>query len=70
MYHIIEIQTNGSSSAIVTPIPSAETKNEAESIFHQKLAYAAISEVPFHSVVLIDDRGIVSMSGTYEHGVA
>ena len=69
MYHIIEIQTTGESSVIVTPIPSASERNEAESIFHQKMSYAAISDVPLHSVVLLSDEGLVMMNGAYRHNV-
>ena len=67
MYHVIEIQTNGSSSVIVTPIPSAENLYEADSIFHQKMSYAAISQVPIHSVVMIDENGLLLRNGSYNH---
>lgn len=67
MYHIIEIQTNGSSSQIVTPIPSAENLYEADSIFYQKMSYAAISQVPVHSVVMIDENGLLLRNGSYNH---
>ena len=67
MYHIIEIQTTGNSSVIVTPIPSAADLNEAESIYHQKMSYAAISSIPVHSVVLLNEEGCVEMNGSYKH---
>jgi len=67
MFHIIEIQTAGNSSVIVTPIPVTADKNEAESIYHQKMSYAAVSSVPIHSVVLLQDDGTVVMNGSYEH---
>ena len=67
MYHIIEIQTTGNISTIVQPIPFASELNEAESIFHQKMSYAAISTVPVHSVALLDENGLVLMNGSYKH---
>ena len=67
MYHIIEIQTTNNNSVIVTPIPSSENKYEADSIFHQKMSYAAISQVPIHTVVMINEEGILMRSGSYNH---
>ena len=66
-YQIIEIQTTGNTSVVVTPIPSSVDQYEAESIFHQKMSYAAISSVPVHSVVLLNEKGCVLMNGSYNH---
>ena len=70
MYHIIEIQTTDTSSVVVTPIPSAQNQNDAESIYHQKMSYAAISSVPVHAVVMVNDHGTIVMNGYYAHIVA
>lgn len=67
MYQIIEIQTTGNTSVVVTPIPSSADRNEAESIYHQKMSFAAVSSVPVHSVVLLDEDGCVLMNGSYKH---
>ena len=67
MFHIIEIQTTGDTSVVVTPISSSADRNEAESIFHQKMSYAAVSSVPVHSVVLLSETGCVIMNGSYQH---
>ena len=69
MFHIIEIQTAGDSSAVVTPIPVTADRNEAESIYHQKMAYAAVSSVPVHSVALLSETGCVLMNGSYKHEI-
>ena len=55
-YIIIEIQKNdgGNISHIVK---TADTEREAESIYHGTLQYAALSELPCHSVVLMDETG-------------
>lgn len=67
MYHVIEIQTMGDTSVVVTPIPSSADRNEAESIFYQKMSYAAVSSVPVHSVALLSETGCVIMNGSYQH---
>ena len=68
MFYIIEIQKmqDGSYGHIVQ---TAETQNNAESKYYGVLQYAAISELPLHTVVLIDDHGIVYMNKSYEHDV-
>lgn len=56
MYVIIEIQTfeNGT---IGTLIETADSWKKAQSVYHTKLASAAISGLPVHAVVLMDNRG-------------
>lgn len=54
MYIVIEIQTWDTSAWIVNQYAS---KAEAESRFHQILAAAAVSEVPTHSALMIDEKG-------------
>lgn len=66
MYILQEIQTNGSSVALV-PAQTYTDKNEAESAYHLALSSAAISTVEIHTVVLFDERGMVWLSQTYEH---
>ena len=56
MYYIIEIQqyVDGSFGHLVH---YKETRNEAESKYHEVLAAAAVSKIPKHSAVLITDEG-------------
>lgn len=56
MYFVIEIQISqgGSGSNLVT---QHATKNEALSKYHTILAYAAMSELPCHSAVALDEEG-------------
>lgn len=54
MYIVIEIQTWDTSAWIVNQYAS---KAEAESRFHNILAAAAVSEVPAHSALMIDEKG-------------
>lgn len=68
MYFILEIQSQGDGrAAIVTPIRSAENLNAANSQYHQVLAAAAVSSVPYHSAVMIGDMGDVLKSECYVH---
>lgn len=66
MYIIQEIQTSGNSSA-VTPAIQKANKNEADSAFYLALGAAAVSSVPIHAVVMVDDHGNIVRSGFYEH---
>ena len=69
MFYIIEIQKNaqGQNAHLVY---TAETQREAESIYYDKLHFAAVSELPLHSVVLITEDGDHHMSKSYRNGEA
>lgn len=66
MYFICEIQTSNEGSATL-PLLSAATIQEAESKYHQILAYAAISTLPKHSAIIFDDEGLPIQSQCYKH---
>lgn len=66
MYIIQELQTNGNVTA-VTPAVLKEDRNEADSAFHLAMGAAAVSTVPVHAVVMMDEHGTVVKSGFYEH---
>lgn len=65
MYIILEIQTN-ETSALLPPL-AYEDRNEAEAAYHSKLASAAISTVKLHTVVMMDEYGVVLKNEFYEH---
>lgn len=67
MYYIIEIQKNdqGQYSHLVY---TATSQNEAESVYFSKLAYAATSDLPLHSVACLTEYGATHMSMAYRHG--
>lgn len=67
MYKIIELQTdaNGNTAHLIT---SKANQNEAESVFHQILAAAAISNVPVHAATILTENGSEIMHGYYAHG--
>ena len=56
MYIIVEIQTfeNGTVGILYE---TANTWNQAQSVFHTKLASAAISGLPNHAVTLLNNLG-------------
>lgn len=69
MFYIIEIQKmkDGTYTHLVQ---TAEGQNQAESKYYGVLQYAAISDLPLHTVTLIDDHGLTYMSKAYEHDVS
>ena len=67
-YIVIEIQktVEGSISNIVT---SYSSKEEAESHYHTILASAAISSLPSHGAVIIDEYCVPIAWQAYTHNV-
>ena len=66
MYIILEMQTNGDSTALVPPVTYKE-QNQADSAYYQKLAAAAISSVTVHTISMLDEHGRLIRSDFYEH---
>lgn len=74
MYYIIEIQQseNGEQAYLVhKPTVTAgmsdqEIRDAAESVLYQILAAAAISKLPLHTAVMIDDHGMQYFARAYE----
>lgn len=64
MYIVIEIQT---STTVATIVNSYDNINQAESKYHQILTAAAISDVPKHGAVLLNDEGQRINSECYIH---
>lgn len=66
MYFILETQvTDGVGSAL--PIKTANTKNQAMSIYHTILASASISEVERHTCIVVDEEGNYLAKESYKH---
>lgn len=57
MYVIIELQKNTDGTVAVPPVHTASSFLEAKSTFFSLCATAAISQVPVHSVVLLNETG-------------
>lgn len=66
MYIVIELQTNVDGT-VGNLVYAYDNINEAENKFYMVLASAAISLIPIHSVVLLDNTGICLRTGCYRH---
>ena len=66
MYIVQEIQTNMNQTALLPAITKVN-ELEAESEWHIKMGYAAISNVDIHTVIMFDEHGNVIKQGYYEH---
>ena len=67
MKAVIEIQKSGDTA---TPLVQLFTDDaQAKSVYHQILATAALSALPKHSAVLMDDTGYTLKRDSYEHEV-
>lgn len=69
MYIVIEIQTNADGT-VGTIITQWNDLQQAESKFHAILAYAAASELPVHSAVILTNDGLILRNESYTHGEA
>lgn len=65
-YIVIEIQTNAD-GAVGNLVYSYDDRNQAESKYHAVLSSAAVSALPKHSAVIMDDEGAVYGSMCYRH---
>ena len=65
MYIVIELQTNGNTTANV--VTSHATRNEAEQKYHLVLSAAAVSNVEIHAAVMLTADGMVINSQAYHH---
>lgn len=65
-YFIVEIQKqfDGSYAHLVH---TADDRNHAESVYHQVLASAAISNLPEHSAIMFTGEGFPLMHQSYKH---
>ena len=65
-YIIIEMQTNGDTTNVVTPVVKTNFF-EAEQEYHLKLSYAAVSNVEIHSVTMLNAKGNKVESKYFDH---
>lgn len=66
-YILIELQTNADGT-VGNLVTAYDDLDQAESAWHSVLAAAAISTLPVHAAVLINNLGEVVESRHYEHG--
>jgi hypothetical protein len=66
-YIVVELQKNA--DGVVSHIVSDHaTIAEAESKYYSILAYAAVSEVPVHSAIIVSEDGFPVRHQCYKHG--
>lgn len=67
MYYVIETQENIDGTATVLPVHTKSTQNEALSVWHSVLSFAATSNVYIHSCVVLDDQLRVVARESFKH---
>ncbi len=68
MYIVIELQTINDSQ-VASVVTTYTDRNVAESKYHDILRAAAVSALPCHAAVLLDEKGRMIKSEYYTHGV-
>ena len=64
-FYIFEIQNNDGAYAYL--VHQATTRKEAESVYHQVLAAAAISDLKTHAAVLCNGEGVPLLYQCYRN---
>ncbi len=67
MYILIEMQKLNDTTVAIPPIVTKTDWHEAEGEFHRLCSIAAVSSVPIHTVMLVDEYGMTLRSEHYEH---
>ena len=65
-YIVIELQKN-KEGAVAHLVTEHNTLAEAESKYYSVLSYAAVSEIPVHSAIIIDEYGNPVKNNSYKH---
>ena len=67
-YIVIELQKN-TDGTISNTAWTFDDRNQAESKYYSVLSYAAVSNLPKHSVTLLHEEGYIIRYESYSHGV-
>lgn len=65
MYIIVELQTNNDQTSNI--VHTEPTFNEAMSTFHSILSSAAISNIEYHTALVVNEKGEYVDRRCYEH---
>lgn len=65
MYSIIELQTTAGQTAHI--YQTAATRDDAMSKFHGILSFASISQVEYHTCIVLDEEGRTIARECYMH---
>lgn len=66
MYVVVELQKSDDNT-ISSLVSTHQTLQEAQSKFHQVLSYAAVSSLPLHSCILLNEDAYVIKTESYAH---
>lgn len=66
MYIVIELQTS-KDDELAYLVSTHKTRSEAESKYHMILSAAAVSALPSHGAVILDEHGLVYGNECYDH---
>lgn len=67
MYRVLELQTNSENVTAMIDHGDEVDRNAAESKLHAVAQYAAISQVPIHTVVILNAEGEKIKKEVYKH---
>ena len=65
LYIVLEIQAQEDTAATLTNVYT--DKKDAENKYHTVLAAAALSNIPVHSAIMMNELGFVIKSEYYKH---
>ena len=65
-YLVIELQT-ATDGTVANLVYQFDTRNEAESKYHYILSFAAVSELPYYSAMIVTSFGETIASAYYDH---
>lgn len=68
MYIVIELQTNAD-GAIGNIVTAYNSREQAFSKYHTILSAAAVSALPCHAAVILDNKGMQIAAQCFEHEV-
>ena len=68
MYTILEMQTSNGATAIVPPVVKDTFENAQNALF-SACAAASISSVEIHTVLMIEENGVVHENRCFKHPV-
>ena len=67
MYIVIELQTNASGQ-VTNIVKAYDDIKEAKAEFYRVMAAIAVSVLPVHSALMVDNWGTVYLSGSNKEG--
>jgi len=69
MFIVQEIQTFADGTVSLLPPITKASREEAESVYHSILSFAAVSAIPMHAATLLANDGHEIMHQAYTHDI-